>query len=143
MQQAKLLLLRGPGLNDVLKQELVAAGVIKPTATISTYADAAFPTNVMFSQLSGSTSWLRSIDGDHSWRANGLPRFCDEGTAGCPDGQIGPPTARPARLNGGEGTYPLWESCLHRPAFRSLFVDWENSGSNVPRPRRRPVLRPG
>jgi hypothetical protein len=132
VQQAKLLLLRGPGLNALLKQELVDANVIKPTATIGTYTDGAFPANVMFSQLSGSASWLRSIDGDHGWRENGLPRFCDEGTSGCPDGQVGPPTARPERLNGGEGTYPLWESCLNRPVFRSLYVDWENGASNFP-----------
>ncbi len=130
--QSKLLLLRGPGLNSVLKQELVDAGVVKPTATIATYADGSTPTNVMFQQLTGSGSWLRLIDGDHQWRENGLSRFCDQGTAGCPVGQVGPPTARPARLDGGAGNYPLWESCVNRPAFRTLFHDWENGTSDFP-----------
>jgi hypothetical protein len=132
VQQAKLLLLRGDGLNAVLKHELVSAGVIKSTATVSTYADGATPTNVMFQQLSGPESWLRLIDGDHQWRVNGLPRFCDAGTAGCPDGQVGPPTARPARLDGGAGTYPIWESCVNRPAFAALYADWENGADQFP-----------
>jgi hypothetical protein len=28
-------------------------------------------------------------------------------------------------LHGGNGSFPLWESCVARPAFRSLFRDWE------------------
>lgn len=54
--------------------------------------------------------WLRLIDGDHAWRKNGAPIF-------------------PADESGGEGNFPLWESCILRDrAFRTLFRDWENDG---------------
>ncbi len=53
--------------------------------------------------------WLRSIDGDHAWRADSSPIF-------------GPSPGPHA----GTGQFPLWESCVLRDlAFRRLFVDWE------------------
>jgi hypothetical protein len=60
--------------------------------------------------------WLRSIDGDHAWRAGGAPVF----------------TAAD-REHAGSGNFPLWESCsLRDAAFRRLFVDWENGAQNFP-----------
>jgi len=126
VQQAKLLLLSGPGLNDAIKGELVAAGIVKPTATISTYADGAFPAYVMVDGL-GGTTWLRSIDSDHAWRVDGQPRF-------------GP---RAPELTGGHGNYPLWESCLARPAFRTLYRDWENGTQQWPALGDDPSPEPG
>lgn len=126
VQQAKLLLLDAGGLNDVIKQELVAGGIVKPTAAISTYADGPVPANLMVDGLGGST-WLRSIDSDHAWRADGRPRF----------------EPRPERLTGGKGTYPLWESCLVRPAFRTLFRDWENGTQQWPALGDAPSPQPG
>ena len=35
-------------------------------------------------------------------------------------------------LTGGSGRYPIWESCVLRPAFRALFTDWENGAANFP-----------
>ena len=124
--QAKLLLLNAGGLNDVLKRELVGAGVIKPTAAVSTYADGSVPANVMVDGL-GGTTWLRSIDSDHSWRVDGQPRF-------------GP---RPEKLTGGKGNYPFWESCLARPAFGALYRDWENGTLQWPALGDAPSAQPG
>lgn len=57
--------------------------------------------------------WLTSIDSDHAWRADGLPIFDREG--------------------GGNGNFPLWESCVLRDkVFRELFVDWESEDGNFP-----------
>jgi hypothetical protein len=126
VQQAKLLLLGASGLNDVIKQELVAAGIVKPTAAISTYADGSMPANVMVDGLGGAT-WLRSIDSDHAWRADGRPRFA----------------ARPEHLTGGKGNFPLWESCLVRPVFRTLYRDWENGPQQWPALGDDPSAQPG
>ena len=30
------------------------------------------------------------------------------------------------KSTGGTGRYPIWESCVLRPAFRALFTDWED-----------------
>lgn len=124
--QAKLLLLAAPGLNDVVKQELVAGGFIKPTATVSLYADGAMPANAMVDGL-GGTPWLRSIDSDHAWRADGAPRF-------------GP---REEALTGGHGNYPIWESCLARPVFARLYRDWENGLAQFPALGDAPSPQPG
>ena len=124
--QAKLLLLAAPGLNEAVKQELVAAGVIKPTATVSLYADGADPANLMVDGL-GGTTWLRSIDSDHAWRADGQPRF-------------GP---RSEALTGGHGNYPIWESCLARPAFPRFYRDWENGTQQFPALGDAPSPQPG
>jgi hypothetical protein len=35
-------------------------------------------------------------------------------------------------LNGGNGTMPIWESCVLRPAFRALYRDWENGTEQFP-----------
>jgi hypothetical protein len=139
--QAKLLLLDAAGLNDVIKRELVGAGVIKPTAAISTYADGSVPANVMVDGL-GGTTWLRSIDSDHSWRADGRPRFCTQGTADCPVAGTNM-APRPEKLNGGNGNYPIWESCLVRPAFRTIYRDWENGAQQWPALGDTPSAQPG
>ncbi len=111
---AKLLLLDGPELNRVLGDIL--------GRTIVHYSAGQ---NLMVQALAHSDDWLLSIDGDHAWRQDGLPRFCDQGGS-CP----GDAEPRSADLNGGAGNFPLWESCVLRPAFRALFADWE--GSNFP-----------
>lgn len=132
--QTKLLLLDSSQLNSLLKAELVAGGTVKPSATIATYGGVLSRTNVMWTPLHTTRTWLRTIDGDHAWRADGRPRFCNEGTAGdCvrTDPEV-PPTPRPAEHNAGHGTYPLWESCQNRPAFRMIFSDWENGAQNFP-----------
>ena len=117
MLQAELLLLHAAGLNDVIKEELAAGGIIKPTAMVSTSQTNRPPPRTSWSTGSARLDpWLRSIDTDHAWRVHGRPRF----------------DPRPEHLNGGKGNYPLWESCLTRPAFRTLFRDWENGAQQFP-----------
>lgn len=121
---SKLLLLDGPRLNRVAGDLLVASGDIRSADAVRTYTDQrSRPANVMVdaldnprSALVNDTPWLKSIDTDHGWRADGLPRFAP--------GESG---------HGGTGKFPLWESCLLRPAFRTLFVDWETDPSQWPR----------
>jgi hypothetical protein len=134
---AKLLLLSPPELNRALGDSLVADGVIKDASSVQTYQAGA---DVMYTPLSGSEPWLQLIDGDHSWRQDGLPVFCDhDKPATCALG-IGPDRPAGALLRGtgesqkdaGNGTFPIWESCLLRPAFRDLFTDWENNGAQFP-----------
>ncbi len=110
---AKMVLLDASELNQLSRDQLVEADVVKETATISTYADSpGRPANVMVDGL-GGVNWLSTIDGDHVWRADGLPRFGPEEDLDDP--------------HGGAGTFPLWESCVLRPAFRTLFEDWETN----------------
>lgn len=111
---AKLLLLNGPTLNQALGNNLVGQGMLKSAASVATYPTSG--ANVMFTALDGGLPWLRSIDSDHSWRANAQPIFPD----------------RPEAENAGNGQFPIWESCLLRPAFRGLFTDWENGTANFP-----------
>jgi hypothetical protein len=140
---------------------LKSAADVKTYGTNST----AFPANLMIDGLSPGSSgatpfktWLKSIDSDHAWRQDGLPVFCDANpnlatndpidgtclrTAPNPSRTDNRPTKR-FRLhptdteweNGGHGNFPIWESCLLRPAFRSLFTHWENgsffASSNSP-----------
>jgi hypothetical protein len=106
---AKLLMLDGPELNRALS-DILGRTVVHYSAG----------QNMMVDALQPGETWLQSIDGDHAWRQDGLPRFCDEG-GNCP-GQADP---RPAELNGGAGNFPIWESCVLRPAFRALYADWE------------------
>jgi hypothetical protein len=125
VQTAKLLLLDGNGLNAALGDILAARGDVK--GPISTYgADA----NLMVSQLSGSVPWLRSIDSDHAWRSDGRPRFCSAGDPACPGGSGATP--RDEALDAGNDTFPLWESCLLRPTFTTLYRDWENGNAQFP-----------
>ena len=77
---AKLLLLAPDQLNLALHDMLVASGDIKAGAPVNTYPAGS---NVMWQPLHGSEPWLQLIDGDHSWRANGLPAFCDASMPGC------------------------------------------------------------
>ena len=116
---AKLLLLGGEGMNQVLSNQL--------GRTVSTYP-AGVRTNVMVNGLPGGTEdyWLRSIDSDHAWRQDGAPVFCNEGAA-CPPGVRANVIRRPAVMNGGNGNFPVWESCVARPAFALLFDDWEQA----------------
>lgn len=159
---AKLLMLDGAELNRALGDQLVADGYLQQAAAVTTYSGAANAhANIMLdgftpgaaqaTTASRQTTWLKSIDSDHAWRRDGLPVFCDAvpNTATAdpsdmmcavsapnairPDGQ---PTLR-APLhgeyeNGGHGNFPVWESCLLRPAFRGLFRDWENGGQQFP-----------
>ncbi len=113
----KALLLNGAELNRLLGDELVALGLIADPTLVQTYSDGTTPANIMVNALAGGDPWLRSIDSDHSWRADGRPVF---------------PTRPVGVEHGGRGNFPVWESCLLRPAFRSLFTDWENPGDNFP-----------
>jgi hypothetical protein len=109
---SKLLLLDGSALDDVLS-DLVGH-------EYRFYGD--IPgSNIMLTPLPGAGStpasasqWLKMIDGDHAWRSDGAPVF-----EGAP--------------SGGEGNFPLWESCVLRDrGFRGLFQDWENGAENFP-----------
>jgi hypothetical protein len=134
---AKLLLLSPAELNRALGDSLVAQGIIKDASSVQTYQGGA---NVMYTPLGGTEPWLQLIDGDHSWRQDGLPVFCDHDKPETCALGIGPDRPGGALLRGtgesqknaGNGRFPLWESCLLRPAFRSLFVDWENNGQQFP-----------
>jgi len=110
---ARLLLLDGAQLNNAMSDIL--------GRQVATYP-AGQTTNFMITALGGGQPWLRSIDPDHAWRQDGLPRFCNEGGY-CPAGA----EPRPATLNGGWGTMPAWESCVLRPAFGVLFDNWETN----------------
>jgi hypothetical protein len=130
--QSKLLLLSGTQLDRALGDSLADAGIIKSPTLIHTYrADTdTVHDNIMFTALGSSLPWLELIDGDHAWRQNGLPSFCD-GQRTCPS-PSGQPVAKPrptTESTGGTGRYPLWESCVLRPAFRALFTDWENAAN--------------
>jgi hypothetical protein len=129
---SKLLLLGGPELNRALGDILVADGFLASAAGVRTYpsaGDDGVNANVLVNQLGSGPAWLKSIDSDHGWRHDGLPRFCDTGGNCDPIGSTLPQPRSPD-LNGGNGNFPLWESCLLRPAFRRLFKDWE--GDNFP-----------
>jgi hypothetical protein len=143
---AKLLLLDGDSLNQLL------GGLLG--RTVATYSDGAVPANVMVQAMFETQvtvhgqprmvdTWLRTIDGDHQWRADGRPRFCNMEDLSCCASSSDPfcavgedqdpacgiedaPCPRTQVLNGGNGSFPLFESCVLRPAFRSIFLDWEN-----------------
>ena len=151
---AKLLLLDGPGLDRVLGDALVDQGVINNANSVKTYEPATapsdgLPANIMFASLANGSAgddiepFLQLIDGDHAWRQDGLPTFCQKlatyiGPGNCATlpAELGVYTRQPAPRQfdamdetgaiGGNGTFPLWASCLLRPAFRGLFTDWEN-----------------
>ena len=130
---AKLLLLDSTELNRALGDSLVAQGMVHNATSVVTYPAVASdaPTNVMFHPLAGVDPWLVSIDSDHSWRSNPLPIFCAVGSVDCDVPGINP-LPRDASLNAGNGQFPIWESCLLRPAFRDFFQDWENGAENFP-----------
>ena len=137
--QARLLFLDGTQLDQALGDVLSGGGVIKSASLVNTYEAG---DNVMFTALgSGDPDpWLELADGDHAWRQDGLPRFCNSATS-CSSvppelaAYPRPPTPRDTNpvtgglLNGGTGGYPIWESCVLRPAFRQLFEDWENDAN--------------
>ena len=157
---SKLLMLDGKQLNNVVGDALVDAGVIQHASAVSTYFsgvnydsstnNGTFPANVMVDTLGANGSatsgaadlWLQLIDGDHAWRVDGLPRFCNTTVAGTcsvplPGDMQGYSLSPIPRLTnadpndmtnaGGNGHFPLWSSCLLRPGFRLLFKDWENA----------------
>jgi hypothetical protein len=175
---SKLLFLDGKQLDRALGDALFDAGVTKSAGVVGTYNQSVnydsttnggtFPANVMVDSFDGSGSatatpantdlWLQLIDGDHAWRKDGLPRFCDvpPGATQCQTlpGNVASytvpalprhaqprptvaqcsqdPTPLPCdmEVNGGNGNFPIWSSCLLRPAFRAVFTDWENGQSN-------------
>ena len=141
---AKLLLLAPDQLNLALHDMLVASGDIKAGAPVNTYPAGS---NVMWQPLHGSEPWLQLIDGDHSWRANGLPAFCDASVPGCgttltraiPRSASG--SGGESQLNAGNGEFPIWESCVLRPAFRDALHRLGERRRAVPRARRRHVVR--
>ena len=81
-------------------------------------------------RVAAAQPWLRSIDSDHSWRSDGRPRFCSADDPTCPGGSGATP--RDEELDAGNDTFPLWESCLLRPTFATLYRDWENGASQFP-----------
>jgi hypothetical protein len=102
---AKLLLLDGGSLDAVLSHQ-----VGRP---YHLYDNGDPRSNIMTTTLPGApgdpTEWLRLIDGDHPWRQDGAPVFAPGGN------------------HGGNGNFPLYESCVLRDmGFRALFDDWEN-----------------
>jgi hypothetical protein len=93
--------------------------------------------NVMITPLAPATEpWLGLIDGDHAWRSDGLPRFCAPicvQLPGLTQYPLQPITQSGKAVSaGGTGAYPVWESCVLRPAFRALFSDWENDANVQP-----------
>lgn len=106
----KLLLLDGATLDQLLS-DLVGQ-------PYTFYGTAPGRSNIMLTPFPGvpgasTQQWLASIDADHAWRADGRPVF--------------------TAASGGEGNFPLWESCILRDsAFRGLFTDWENGAANFP-----------
>lgn len=155
VMMAKLLLLDGAGLDHVLGDALHDQGVTISANSVKTYEPATAPTdglpaNIMFASLSNGSAgddiepFLQLIDGDHAWRQDGLPTFCQNyatfsGPGNCSTlpPELAAYTRQPApRLNdetgalGGNGTFPMWKSCLLRPAFRGLFTDWENADNS-------------
>ncbi len=125
---SKLVLLDAAGLNAVARDQLLAGNVVTSGATISTWSDhASRPANVMVDGL-GGVEWLATIDGDHVWRQDGMPRFA--------------PGENPEDPHGGAGTFPLWESCVLRPAFRTLYEDWETDPAAWPKLVGQPIDDP-
>jgi hypothetical protein len=142
---AKLLLLNGTELNRALGALLAGEGVTKSGSVVSTYNDlpSGAPADVMVDGLdlttghaSSDSPWLDLIDGDHAWRQDGLPRFCETNATGACEPlpadlpSSANPTPRPLDVTGqkdaGNDNFPIWESCLLRPAFRVLYNDWES-----------------
>lgn len=132
--QANLLLLDGNQLNLALGDVLTQAGIIQSRTQVRTYpADG----NIMYTPLQpASPSWLDLIDGDHAWRSDGLPRFCAPVCTQLPGLTQYPlqPITQSGKAvsSGGTGAYPVWDSCVLRPAFRALFNDWENDANGQP-----------
>ena len=158
---SKLLLLDGKQLDSVVGDALVDAGVIKSAGAVQTYGQGVnydstsnggnYPANVMVDTLESNGQatatpsswdvWLQLIDGDHAWRRDGLPLFCNAPlgmTCATPaemsNYQVKPfirdltnPDLADMMINGGNGHFPIWASCLMRPAFRGIFQDWENA----------------
>ena len=142
--QEKLLLLDGAGLDQLLGDILTTNGIIQSSDKVHTYVDGTTPANLMVTALApldtnapAPDPWLLLIDGDHAWRQDGLPRFCSAGSPNCitPDQRLGPgpvSTRIASDPIGGTGQYPMWESCVLRPAFSKLFTDWENGAASFP-----------
>ncbi|MCA9212653.1 MAG: proprotein convertase P-domain-containing protein, partial [Planctomycetales bacterium] len=59
-----------------------------------------------------STHWVASINDGSAWRADAQPTAGD--------------------IGGGNGNFPLWESCLLRDSFSNVFTDWQNGALQFP-----------
>lgn len=115
---SKLALLDAAGLNQVIADQL-GDGLVAPSSSVVVYQDhAVSPANVMVDGMdSDGPVWLNSLDSDHAWRQDALPRFLER-----PEDEV----------LGGVGVFPLWEDCVARPAFRELFVDWQTDRFRYP-----------
>ncbi|HKO62125.1 MAG TPA: hypothetical protein VJV03_13255 [Pyrinomonadaceae bacterium] len=141
----KLALLDGSTLNAVIKDVFRDRHVSTDGKNLELYSNVPHdyvPANFMIysykSSLANAHSnlWLRSIDSDHAWRPDGLPRFVNQETPlptpQCHPFRIGHPCPRSPNENGGNNTFPLWRSCVGRYVFRVLFHDWENGAERFP-----------
>jgi hypothetical protein len=110
---ARMLLLDGSGMDQLLSN---LTG--KP---YSFYGADGPRGNVMTKALAGAgddhATWLKLIDADFAWRSNANPLAGTLLPAGHP--------------TGGHGNFPVWESCILRPSFRTLFDDWHFPGLNA------------
>ncbi len=100
----KLLLFDGPQLNKVLG-DILGRSVI----TYQPGENILFTSKNQAGSSQNLTSWLQMIDGDHAWRK-----------------KISNKSGKLVENLSSNGNFPLWESCVLRPAFRRLFTDWEN-----------------
>lgn len=109
---AKLLLLDGAQMDDVLSDLTGHPYQLYGNDPLGNIMTTVLP-GAPVSAGTNPGEWLRLIDGDHAWRADGAPVF--------------------NRISGGNGNMPLWESCVLRTdGFRALFTDWENGAANFP-----------
>lgn len=126
----KLLLLDGPTMDQVLT-DLTGKPYTLYCADRPTVPAAG---NIMLTVLPGVTEsngtpadpseWLRVIDGNDSWRADGR---------GDNNGGQDKLSESDKDHRSGNGNFPLWESRkLRDPAFRVLFKDWQNGTQNFP-----------
>jgi hypothetical protein len=117
IMNAKLLLLDAATLNRLLGDVLVDLGVLRDASAVATYRDGEQrPANLMVDSLDAdgpAAWWLRDINSDHAWRGDAKPEA-------------------PDLPSGGTGGFPIWESCVLRPAFRALYQDWENGSEAFP-----------
>jgi hypothetical protein len=129
---SRLVLLDGAALDDLLT-DLLGRPVATYSAGTGGDPDRLVRRNVMTWSLGGGEPWLRNIDSDHAWRRDGQPIWCTPTLVGSCEAES-EAVPRDAALDGGTGTMPLWESCVLRPAFRTLFADWQRKGPFDPFP---------
>lgn len=127
---SRLVLLDGAALDDLLT-DLLGRPVGTYSAGTGGDPDRLVRRNVMTWSLDGGEPWLRNIDSDHAWRRDGQPIWCTPTLVGSCEADTDA-VPRDASMDGGTGTMPLWESCVLRPAFRTLFDDWQLKGPFSP-----------